>query len=84
LVPNLPILLITGYAGDSITGKGQLGPGMELLSKPFALGALTERVQALIDGSSRRIFPPALPSNVVRENVASGRNWSKILMTLDG
>jgi CheY-like chemotaxis protein len=84
LVPNLPILLITGYAGDAITGQGQLGPGMELLSKPFALGALTERVQALIDGSSRRIFPPALPSNVVPEDVASGRSWSKILMTQDG
>jgi CheY-like chemotaxis protein len=48
LVPNLPILLITGYGGDAITGQGQLGPGMELLSKPFALGSL-DREGAGID-----------------------------------
>jgi PAS domain S-box-containing protein len=84
LVPNLPILLITGYAGDAITGQGHLGPGMDLLSKPFALGALIERVQALIDGSTRRISSSALPSNVVPEDDASGRTRSSILRKSHG
>jgi signal transduction histidine kinase/ActR/RegA family two-component response regulator len=48
LVPGLPILLITGYAGDAIEGRGQLDVGMEILIKPFQLDAFAERVQAMI------------------------------------
>ncbi|MFL5256115.1 MAG: ATP-binding protein [Rhodopila sp.] len=48
LVPDLPILLITGYAGDAISGKGRLGPQMEILTKPFGLETLAEKVQAMI------------------------------------
>jgi signal transduction histidine kinase/CheY-like chemotaxis protein len=50
---RLPVLLITGYAGGTIEGRGQLGPGMEMLVKPFELDALAERVQAMI----RRVKP---------------------------
>ncbi len=45
---HLPILLITGYAGDALEGHGRLGPGMEILSKPFKLDVLAKRVQAMI------------------------------------
>nr|WP_294503714.1 ATP-binding protein [uncultured Rhodopila sp.] len=48
LVPRLPILLISGYAGDAIRKQGQLGPDMQMLSKPFALEALAEKVRAII------------------------------------
>jgi CheY-like chemotaxis protein len=48
LVPGLPILLITGYAGDAISGKGRLGPQMEILTKPFGLETLADKVQAMI------------------------------------
>jgi signal transduction histidine kinase/CheY-like chemotaxis protein len=46
--PNLPILLITGYAGDSL-GTLRLAPNMEVLRKPFTLEELAERVQALLE-----------------------------------
>ena len=45
--PNLPILLITGYAGKSL-GTLQLAPNMEVLRKPFTLDELAARVQALL------------------------------------
>jgi signal transduction histidine kinase len=46
--PNLPILLITGYAGKSLE-RIQLEPNVELLRKPFTLEELAERVQALLE-----------------------------------
>ena len=50
LMPSLPVLLITGYAGNAGSGPGysQLAPGMEVLSKPFELDILAERVRTLI------------------------------------
>ncbi len=50
LMPSLPVLLITGYAGntDIGTGNAQLAPGLEVLNKPFELDILAERVRVLI------------------------------------
>jgi PAS domain S-box-containing protein len=48
LVPHLPILLITGYAGDAIGRQEPSGPDMAMLTKPFALETLAEKVQAII------------------------------------
>ncbi len=48
LIPDLPVLLITGYAGDAIEGQGRLSPGMEILAKPFDMEALAGRVQIMI------------------------------------
>ena len=49
--PNLPILLITGYAGNSL-GTWKLAPNMEVLRKPFTLDELAARVQALSKGTA--------------------------------
>jgi PAS domain S-box-containing protein len=46
--PNLPILLITGYAGSALDDM-ELGAGMDLLSKPFSLDALAERVRKMLE-----------------------------------
>ena len=48
--PGLPILLITGYAGSALEDMA-LGPGMELMHKPFALETLTAHVSAMLDGA---------------------------------
>jgi DNA-binding response OmpR family regulator len=49
VVSTLPVLLITGYARDSLSGKGKLESGMELLVKPFTLDDLVERVQTMLE-----------------------------------
>jgi PAS domain S-box-containing protein len=51
LAPALPILLITGYAGDAMNDQDDLAPGMEMLVKPFELDALTERIRSMIGRS---------------------------------
>ena len=47
LVPSLPVLLITGYAGPALQ-DWQLAPGMEVVAKPFKLDALVARVAGML------------------------------------
>ncbi len=45
--PDLKVLFITGYAENAVLNDGQLAPGMHVLTKPFAMDALTNRIKAL-------------------------------------
>ena len=47
--PDLKVLFITGYAENAVIGNGQLGPGMQVITKPFAIDALANRVRDSID-----------------------------------
>jgi PAS domain S-box-containing protein len=44
LRPGLRVLFITGYAENAAVGNGHLEPGMELLTKPFTIDALSSKV----------------------------------------
>jgi PAS domain S-box-containing protein len=46
--PELRVLFITGYAEGSVLGHGDLEPGMQVLTKPFALEMLARKVKALV------------------------------------
>jgi signal transduction histidine kinase len=46
---SLKILFMTGYAESVATANGFLEPGMELITKPFAMDALTTRVRKMIE-----------------------------------
>lgn len=46
--PGLKILFITGYADTAIIGNAQLGKGMRVLTKPFALDAIANRIHELM------------------------------------
>jgi CheY-like chemotaxis protein len=48
--PATPVLFITGYAENAIIGNGHLEPGMQILTKPFAVGDLEDRVRAMLPG----------------------------------
>ena len=52
LRPGLKVLFITGFAENAAVGNGHLEPGMELLTKPFTLEALTSKVAAMIKAPS--------------------------------
>ena len=47
--PELKVLFITGYAENAVIGNGHLDPGMEVITKPFAIDALANRVRHMID-----------------------------------
>ena len=46
--PDLKVLFVTGYAETSAIGEGQLGPGMSVLAKPFAIDGLVNKVNAIL------------------------------------
>ena len=46
--PGLKTLFITGYAENAAIGNGHLDPGMEILTKPFAVDALAARVREMM------------------------------------
>ena len=50
LIPGLKVLFITGYAENAVIGNGQLAPNMALVTKPFAMEALSAKVRALLAG----------------------------------
>lgn len=48
LDPRLPVLFLTGYAESAMDQGGFLGPYMQLLTKPFTLEVLAERVATML------------------------------------
>ena len=46
--PGLPVLFITGYAENALVGNGQLEPGMQVMTKPFAVDALARRIRDML------------------------------------
>ncbi|HXG55776.1 MAG TPA: PAS domain S-box protein [Vicinamibacterales bacterium] len=48
--PGLKVLYLSGYTQGAIVEQGPLGPGIELLQKPFTAAALNERVREVIEG----------------------------------
>jgi PAS domain S-box-containing protein len=46
--PGLRVLFITGYAENAVLSHGHLDPGMHVLTKPFAMDILADRIRGLI------------------------------------
>jgi PAS domain S-box-containing protein len=47
--PDLKVLFITGYAESAAVTTGFLDPGMEMITKPFAVEALAIRIREMIE-----------------------------------
>ncbi|WP_210528536.1 PAS domain-containing protein [Rubellimicrobium arenae] len=47
--PDLKVLFITGYAENATLANGVLEPGMAMLTKPFAVDALTRKIGQLLE-----------------------------------
>ena len=50
LRPGLKILFMTGYAENAANAEGFLQSGMDMITKPFDLGHLSQRVRDIISG----------------------------------
>jgi CheY-like chemotaxis protein len=46
--PDLRILFMTGYAANAAISGGFLEPGMEMITKPFAIDALAQRIRQMV------------------------------------
>jgi DNA-binding response OmpR family regulator len=49
LRPELRVLFMTGYAQNTLSDVEALAPGMELITKPFAIDAFSRRIKAMLD-----------------------------------
>jgi CheY-like chemotaxis protein len=52
LRPDLKVLFMTGYAENATLANGFLDPGMEMITKPFAVEALATRIRDMIEVQS--------------------------------
>jgi PAS domain S-box-containing protein len=48
--PELKVLFITGYAENAAVGNGHLEAGMAILTKPFVMADLVQKVRTMISG----------------------------------
>jgi PAS domain S-box-containing protein len=47
--PDLKVLFITGYAENAIIGRGRLGKGMFVITKPFQMDILAHKIREIIE-----------------------------------
>ncbi len=47
--PDLRVLFMTGYMHDATIGNDRLAAGMEIITKPFTVDALAQRVQSMVE-----------------------------------
>jgi len=56
--PGLQVLFITGYAENAVLNNGYLEPGMAVLTKPFSMEAMAERIRSMVEASARQAADP--------------------------
>lgn len=54
LRPELKILFITGYAENAVVGNRLLDHGMEIITKPFGIEAVANKIRDMIDQRDKR------------------------------
>lgn len=47
--PSLRVLFMSGYPKDIVSGGGRLGPGLDLVPKPFSYVQLATKIRELLD-----------------------------------
>ena len=60
--PELKVLFMTGYAENATVANGFLEPGMEMITKPFAIKALATRIRDMIEKGNQRRHDAQPPS----------------------
>jgi PAS domain S-box-containing protein len=48
--PDMKVLFITGYAENAVVGNGHLDRNMQIMTKPFAIEPLGNKVREMLDG----------------------------------
>ena len=47
--PNLKVLFVTGFAENAAVGNGHLETGMEVITKPFVMTELANKITDMIE-----------------------------------
>jgi hypothetical protein len=43
------VLFVTGFAENAVIGNGHLDPGMAVVTKPFAMAELSNKIAAMMN-----------------------------------
>jgi CheY-like chemotaxis protein len=49
---NLKVRFVTGYAENSVLRNGQLASGMAVLTKPFPIETMAERIREMVEAGA--------------------------------
>ncbi|MCH2242514.1 MAG: response regulator, partial [Aquabacterium sp.] len=79
--PQLPVLFVSGYAEQAALRSGFLGPGMDLIAKPFSLDVLTAKVGAMLASASGQ---GGAAAGVAQDGPARERPWQGATGPVDG
>jgi len=61
--PDLPILFVTGYAENAAIRAGFLGTNMAMITKPFAIEALSAKIAEMVPSDADPVQPdPKIPA----------------------
>ena len=53
--PEMKVLFVSGYRHDALDQKGLLGPGVQILAKPFPSSQFLRQVQMLLKQGGVRV-----------------------------
>ncbi|UVW27943.1 PAS domain-containing sensor histidine kinase [Massilia sp. H6] len=53
--PDLKVLFITGYAENAVLNNGYLAPGMAVLTKPFSIDVIADRIRSMIESGASSV-----------------------------
>ncbi len=48
LRPDLKVMFVTGYAENAVLSHGHLDPGMQVMTKPFDMSVLANRIRSMV------------------------------------
>ena len=69
----------TGCADNAAVGNGHLKPGMQVLSKPFAMGTLARRIKGIIAETWKSVFMGSCMIRCSQEtNVSASQFFSQV------
>ncbi len=58
LMPEMPVLFVSGYTDDTFGRDNVLDPGLNFIQKPFTLESVSLRVRELLDARARKDIKP--------------------------
>jgi DNA-binding response OmpR family regulator len=78
--PGLKVLFITGYAENATIANGFLDPGMEMITKPFAVEALATKIKTIL----RDTDGPGRPRSIQKSEAGSGERARPSMLSTEG
>ncbi len=82
-LPGLAVLFTSGYTQNAIVHAGRLDDGVELISKPYTVERLSQKIRSMLDQSDRAVQRQGAPSPDEGKPAAQPGGAKRILVVED-